>query len=208
MITQEIECSACGKKFFKQQKYINQARKLGYRMCCSRECTHDLQRTAIDVECTNCGKKFTRQPSQLSKRGHNFCSSSCSAQYTNRVAPKKEAKPRYCKRCGTKIPTGMTRTYCDNCQPGAILSRTTLGEIRKTSKNFHTRIRDNAQHIYNKSDKPHRCTVCGFDRFYEICHIKAIKDFDDEATVAEINHIDNLTALCPNCHWIHDHPDC
>lgn len=52
---------------------------------------------------------------------------------------------------------------------------------------------------------PKCCEHCGYDRYYEVCHIKAISDFPDEALVIEVNDLSNLEALCPNCHWELDH---
>jgi len=48
------------------------------------------------------------------------------------------------------------------------------------------------------------CRVCGYDKHVEVCHIKAIKSFDDSATFSEVNSIHNLVFLCPNCHWEFD----
>lgn len=45
---------------------------------------------------------------------------------------------------------------------------------------------------------------CGYNKHYEVCHVKDIKDFDRDSTVYEINHADNLIHLCPNCHWEFD----
>lgn len=38
----------------------------------------------------------------------------------------------------------------------------------------------------------------------EIAHIKAVSEFEESSTIAEINSIDNLIALCPNHHWEYD----
>ena len=43
-----------------------------------------------------------------------------------------------------------------------------------------------------------------YNKHIEIAHKKAVSDFDDSATIAEINDINNLIALCPNCHWEFD----
>jgi len=37
-----------------------------------------------------------------------------------------------------------------------------------------------------------------------VCHIKAVSDFDENTPIVIINSIDNLMALCPNCHWEFD----
>ena len=47
--------------------------------------------------------------------------------------------------------------------------------------------------------------VCGYDKTYEVAHIKAVSEFSDDALISEINDINNLIALCPNHHWEFDH---
>lgn len=61
-----------------------------------------------------------------------------------------------------------------------------------------------ARKIYDKSSKPKKCVVCGYDKHYEVAHIKFVSSFDDNALISEINDIDNLIALCPNHHWEYD----
>lgn len=88
---------------------------------------------------------------------------------------------------------------------------TTKGEIFSRCKNWQsarTTIRRHAVKIYESSDKPKACNKCGYNKHYEICHIKAVSDFVDETLVEEINSINNLIALCPNCHWEFDNLDC
>jgi len=68
-----------------------------------------------------------------------------------------------------------------------------------------SKIQRPALNKYNKSDKPKHCVVCGYDKHYEVAHIKAVSDFSDNSTIEEINNIDNLIALCPNHHWEYDH---
>lgn len=58
--------------------------------------------------------------------------------------------------------------------------------------------------MYKSSGKPYCCAICGYSTHIEIAHIKAVSDFEDSATIAEINSIDNLIALCPNHHWEYD----
>ncbi|MGB8647994.1 MAG: HNH endonuclease [Anaerolineae bacterium] len=63
-------------------------------------------------------------------------------------------------------------------------------------------IRDTARvmYIHYHGEKPTRCRVCGYDKSIMICHIKPVAEFDDTATIEEINAKSNLIALCPNCH--------
>lgn len=65
-------------------------------------------------------------------------------------------------------------------------------------------IRKDAKCIYDNSEKPKQCVVCGYNKHYEVAHIKAVSDFTDDALISEINDIDNLIALCPNHHWEFD----
>lgn len=67
-----------------------------------------------------------------------------------------------------------------------------------------TTIRRHAVKTYELSDKKKACNICGYDKHYEIAHIQAVSDFSDDAKIEDINSIDNLIALCPNCHWEFD----
>lgn len=63
-----------------------------------------------------------------------------------------------------------------------------------------------ARIIFNAVHKSHLpCAVCGYNKHTDIAHIKAVKDFSDDTPIYTINHIQNLTCLCPNCHWEFDH---
>lgn len=67
-----------------------------------------------------------------------------------------------------------------------------------------TPIARHARRVFLKSERPHYCMVCGYDKHYEVCHIKGVAEFDNTVTIEEINNIDNLIALCRNCHWEYD----
>lgn len=68
-------------------------------------------------------------------------------------------------------------------------------------------IAKNARKLYSQSNKPKKCICCGYDKHYEVAHIKAVSDFSDNALISEINNINNLIALCPNHHWEYDNTD-
>ena len=65
-------------------------------------------------------------------------------------------------------------------------------------------IQKDARCTYGNSEKPKQCIVCGYNKHYEVAHIKAVSYFTDDALISEINDIDNLIALCPNHHWEYD----
>ena len=91
-------------------------------------------------------------------------------------------------------------------KPSSILLKT-KGELendRKNYQSYRSAIRKSAEIIFKNSNKPRKCSICGYDTHIEIAHIKAVSNFDSSATIAEINLIDNLIALCPNHHWEYD----
>ena len=92
-------------------------------------------------------------------------------------------------------------------KPSPILFKT-KGELlnnRKNYQSYRSSIRKIAEKIYKSSGKPCCCAKCGYSTHVEIAHIKAVSDFENSTTIAEINSIDNLIALCPNHHWEYDH---
>lgn len=97
----------------------------------------------------------------------------------------------------------IKRRLCDSCNPFSIdWSVISIGEIKKKARYQRAaRLRKLARSIYHRSEKPRCCAMCGYDKHYEVCHIKPINDFPDSALVAEVNDLNNLVALCPNHHW-------
>ena len=87
-----------------------------------------------------------------------------------------------------------------------VLSKTKneLLSKRKNYQSYRSAIRKLAERIYKNSDKELKCAICGYDKHVEIAHIKSVSEFDGHSTIAEINSIDNLIALCPNHHWEYD----
>ena len=76
--------------------------------------------------------------------------------------------------------------------------------IKRTDANKYDNIRQNARK-YSKYFYPTNCMLCGYDKHYEVCHVKDLKNFTREETIYEINNKNNLIHLCPNCHWEFDH---
>ena len=145
--------------------------------------------------CLLCGKE-TRNP--------KYCSRSCSAQHTNRLYPKRTRKRKYCTVCGIQVPA--RRKYCDACNPQKIdWDQISLGELQSKRKyQVNSRIRELARKEYVAAGKPQRCSVCGYDKHVEVCHLRPIHSFPPSAKVSDINSLDNLISLCPNCHWEFD----
>jgi len=54
-------------------------------------------------------------------------------------------------------------------------------------------------------NNPAECRICGYTKHVDVAHIRSVRTFPEGAQVSEINHPDNLVALCPNHHWEYDH---
>lgn len=158
--------------------------------------------------CLECGKEILCIPGKnlTEVKSKKFCNNSCAAKYNN---ARKKKKAYFCKSCGAVIGYGEKydrRKFCDKCNPSNVdWSKVTLRDIRSPrTYQANSRVRKLAQQIYAKSNRPKQCINCGYFTHYEICHIKAISEFDLDTPISTINDINNLMALCPNCHWEFD----
>lgn len=173
---------------------------------CSAKCRASTQKSKVQTRCPNCNT-LTFNP--------KFCSQSCAAIFNNSKNPKRKKRVWHCERCG-QIKERKTKYQhiCDDClkRPRRDMYKyKTTGDLRSVykSKGWHrqnvfTYIREQARRIYKKS-KPSTCVSCGYTKHVEICHIKQVSEYPDDALISEINSLDNLVALCPNCHWEFDH---
>lgn len=149
------------------------------------------------MNCLQCSKETTNP---------KFCSRSCAATFNNKKQPKRRLEQR-CKLC-QELCT-RERTYCQTCWKDLVHTRFINSLQHKTLNDLHSKrmyqinsvVRAYARRIYNKSTKPKCCTICNYSKHYEVCHIKAINSFAGTTLISEINSLDNLIALCPNCHW-------
>jgi len=169
-------------------------------------------------KCINCGKiikVLDRQKVSIVRR-KKFCNHSCAATYNNQKYPKRIAENEritFCDKCGKKIKqikrsngTFSSRKTCNECNKA--LAGITKGELWEKSNRRSTassRVTSHARKTYIDSGKELKCKICGYDKHIEVCHIKAISEFNmDALIVEEINNVNNLIALCPNHHWEFD----
>lgn len=180
-------------------------------------------------KCKFCNQDIlAKEDSRLSDiKRKQFCNSSCAASYNNKKNPKRKAVTQgECLNCKTIIEfeynknkqTYKKRQYCNACLDAIKIENLTKhknnklikymsktkGEIKQELKNPFSALRNQARRIYNNSDRPKICSICGYKNHIEIAHKKGIAKFDDNAKISEINNIDNLIALCPNHHWEFD----
>lgn len=146
-------------------------------------------------KCKYCNKIIEVKYKEKTRDARNkkFCNSSCAAIFNNqnRVKIVKTQKDKQVKiKTPFKFLFGLTKL-----------------EIFTKHKNWQsarTSIRKHANHVFDESGKPKMCCYCGYRNHYEVAHIKAVSEFTDDSLIEEINHIDNLMALCPNHHWEFD----
>ena len=139
-------------------------------------------------------------------RKKNFCSRSCAAQFNNRLR-NRSRKAVYCFSCGKEIDSRSKSLLCRDCWEDSIsvankvLNYYTGGKQYLTSK--CQEIRKHARKVIEQSDKEKVCQCCKdhkFDEILEVHHIKGILQFDQSTFISNINNIDNLVWLYPNCH--------
>jgi hypothetical protein len=148
--------------------------------------------------CFCCGKQTANK----------FCSRSCSATYNNkhRLTGRKKQKVCTCLDCGILLDREQKR--CSDChQKKTDRSSDTIQDVVYDDQgrhNAYTKVRSRARHIAIKQGWS-SCRLCGYDRHFEVCHIRPIQDFPKESLLSEVNSLSNLIPLCPNCHWEFDH---
>ena len=164
-----------------------------------------------------------------SARRKNTCGHTCAGKLiaikAGKTLRKKMEKVTFtCELCGEEVTytrkivyDNYIRRYCVECRPKAtVLARgcslvdgdVTKGDLFSRGASWQSarsRIRQHAIRMFKESGRDRACVVCGYSAHIEIAHMKAVADFDGEATLSEINALTNLVALCPNHHWEYDH---
>lgn len=154
------------------------------------------------MNCIYCNKETTNP---------KFCSRSCATKHNNVIAPKRKMT-RLCsfKNCSNLAMNHNTKLCNEHFGYRSLtekLKQTTVGEFRQVRKDkgehpswIHANIR-NLNRSWNKELTLRPCQNCSYDKHVELCHIKAVSSFSDDALIGEVNHLDNIIQLCPNCHW-------
>ena len=181
-----------------------------------------LRRAALDnyaanpATCKECGLIIPVKDGEKAciVRKRVFCNKSCAAKFNNRASPKRKISRSVCVVCGHRIRTKQMLAESRFCRPCRAASRLPLKPQTITKCELFSRrsgwqsarseIRRHAPLVYLKTGRAMLCR-CGYSKYVEVCHIRAVADFTGTATVDEINAPTNLVALCPNCHWELDH---
>lgn len=156
-------------------------------------------------QCDYCNK-LTSNP--------RFCNRSCAAKKINAETPKRK-RTKICSRCDEIIAHYQTSfcekhlkerkeeliLKCPNTKLEDYWNRSSIKDKHPSWKNNHIR---NLNRYWNKSLLELPCANCGYNKHVELCHIKPISSFDGKSLLSEVNSIDNIIQLCPNCHWEFD----
>lgn len=158
----------------------------------------------FSTECKQCNNNLLVSFYKLKE--NNFCNQTCANTYNNSIS--KKDRTSCCNNClksFTKTKDKVSNTCSQLCYMELGMKQRLMKDvIKRTDANKYDNIRQNARK-YSKYFYPTNCMLCGYDKHYEVCHVKDLKNFTREETIYEINNKNNLIHLCPNCHWEFDH---
>ena len=120
--------------------------------------------------------------------------------------------PKYaCQSCGKhrkKTTNPICRSCYDKNRTQIILDvNTPINQLFYSygSRNKYNYIRSHSRRLISSLGIEKICSCCKFEHGVQICHVKPICDFPEDTPLNEVNNLDNLVLLCPNCHWLFDH---
>ncbi len=136
-------------------------------------------------------------------RKKKFCGHSCSAIFNNPSISKAKCK---CTSCGTSLRSTSKTLKCIacTCSESENLTKGALKLKRTSYQSSRSAIQKKARASYLKSGGTMKCLICGYSTHVEICHIDSVASFLPDAKISQINHHENLIALCRNHHWEFD----
>ena len=139
--------------------------------------------------CKKCGEVIQVMEGQKVSqvRRKKFCGQSCNAKYSN------------ARRVRVKKPKKVPKTR------ESVLGTLTKSELRELLCSWVSMRNAISRHAREVFKKKGICSICGYDKHADVCHVKAVADFDDATKIEQINDMGNLIELCPNHHWEFDH---
>jgi hypothetical protein len=197
----EGPCLHCGKPVYYKKRYDDA--NIYYKRDYCEECRPYMR--------DRLNKKVNNYPTTRQSSGYcTTCGEEIQfVERTNR--PGAYYLRRWCDECTKKEAKESLRQYNRENGNGfpKPIEEMTKGELRALKTNqgwysFKATITKHARDTYAASDKPQKCVICGFDFAFHVCHIHPLAKFPDDATIGEINHINNLVGLCPNHHIMFD----
>ena len=146
--------------------------------------------TPVTLNCVQCGNPF-----QLTEGKQTICSDECRRERENARGRKPKVKFT-CLVCSNEF-----MSYNSSTGPTAQkLCSVRCRRIHRTRtldwRNRRNGLPKGGIRRLRKNSKP--CTVCGFSRAVQLCHIIPVKDGGTSTH-------DNLAWMCPNHHFLFDH---
>lgn len=175
-------------------------------------CTESYVHTTL--LCKYCQEPFPKRVGKPNAKDKQlFCNTSCAAKYNNRVRFPNSASSLACAHCLVN-PKERRSRYCTTCRDtkayrftGRRTAEDVTLQVLKDKyglSQYHAKIRGYARTVYYRTQRPKSCAICDYAKHVDICHIKDLKDFTLESKLSEVNHPENLVALCKNHHWEFD----
>jgi predicted nucleic acid-binding Zn ribbon protein len=176
---EKANCDRCGKEFYRE---AYQLRRRKHHYCCF-SCAFPPVITG--KECLNCGELLTK------KYQKKFCSSNCSATYSN----KNRRIKSYCLICGILLPK-KTMKYCSRgcfniSQKRGTITKFINGELTDGS------VRSDTIRQYIIETQNGKCAICGCQPYHNNNPLVFIVDHIDGNITN--NFPNNIRAICPNC---------
>lgn len=176
-------CASCKNVFSLPVGTANYRQKKGQtNFYCSADCAATGRLRWVTAPCQHCGDPVTRKKSHFNKEGTVFCSKKCSAAL----------------RTVEKAIGFGARTKGD-----LFASRANYQSARSSIQRMARTAFLNGN-THPSCIAPVGTRLCGYSKHVEVCHIKDVAEFPDDATLAEINSPANLYGLCPTHHWEFD----
>ncbi len=153
--------------------------------------------------CRECGKA-TNNPS--------FCSQKCAGTHNLRPywdeRTRQAKKDRKCPGCGGY--KYYNSALCHDCfvrtrlegQLDRTLEDATMNNGNARVKWAH--VRSIARRYMELEGRLDKCEECEFDARVEVSHVRPISEFSPSALLREVNAQENMRALCPNHHTLHE----
>lgn len=195
----ELKCRGCGCAFERRTASVRLSMSRGQEsFYCSGKCHAGTRKSPDRAKgtCAGCGADFERRSSGNSDK-LMFCSRRCSALASSAGRRRSDL---VCSCGNQKRRESKSCRRCRLLAPG----KRTIGELRDRhgTWKFHSVVRQHARAAY---DGPKACLACGYDLHVDICHLRPVADFSLDATLDDVNALDNLVALDKRCHWELDH---
>lgn len=200
----ELKCTICLENYTRTKKQVLRSFKTreNANMFCSSSCqgAKRSEDNTQKFECFNCNAKILKTNAEVKKSKTNrfFCNSSCAASYNNKCTPKR-IKERICNKCEEFVHSDL---LCKN-HYNEYMNQVDTNKASLKENSSPSRIRS-FNRTWNQDLILQGCLKCNYSRHVELAHIKAIKDFNSQATLGEINNKNNVIPLCPTCHWEFD----